>query len=137
MVQTGSLVLGYIGLGVFLLGPAVFNGQISSFSTKKVRLQFFPDHLIVEISNEDTDALETTDEIDFSDMVNYRTGYALKNESFSISFLLSDGRKFDYAFWPTEQAAPEDEVRTNLDALIKAYNKRPDADHTVAYRFKW
>jgi hypothetical protein len=129
---THSAPLAYMGLAVFLVAPAVLNGTIRSFFTKKAVLRFFPDRLVIEQINEDTDSLERTDEFPFDEIVNYRTNYAIKNNSFFIGFVLADGRKVKFSFWPPSQPAREDDVADTLKAYIKAYNSRPEGGHTIA-----
>jgi hypothetical protein len=91
--QLRSAPLMFTGLAIFVAAPFVLNRLIRSFFTKRVRLQFFADRLIIEVVNNDTDVLERTEEYAFADMVNYRTDDSVKNNSSYFSMRLSDRRK--------------------------------------------
>jgi hypothetical protein len=101
--QLRSAPLMFIGLAIFVVAPLVLNRLVRSFFIKRVRLQFFPDRLIIEVVNDDTDVLERTDEYAFADMVNYRTGDSVKTNSSYFSMRLGDGRKVSYTFWPPRE----------------------------------
>jgi hypothetical protein len=126
-----------LGLAIFVVAPLALNRPVRSFFTKRARVQFFPDRLIIEVVNDDTDVLERTDEYAFADMVNYRTDESAKNNSSYFSMRFSDGRKVSYTFWPPQKPAREDEVTYNLGTFIKAFNARPGGGHTIAYRYMW
>lgn len=137
LIFTHSLVCLWIGLAIFMVGPILLNGQIRSFFTRKARLQFLPDRLVIQLINEDTDVPEKTVEILFGDVVNYRCNTSIKNNSFYFSLLLSNGRKVSYSFWPPQAVVPEDDVAATLECYIKAYNKRASGGHAISYRYLW
>jgi hypothetical protein len=125
--------LGYIGLAIFLVGPAVFNGQIRSFFTKKARVLFFADHLTVQMINEDTDSLETTDEIPYDDVASFRMGESGRDDSSYVSLRLADGRKYYYTFLQQKIGDSEGNVVANLQDYIRNYNSRPGSGHVIVY----
>jgi len=97
-IVLGSTPLMVIGILVFIVAPLIFNSQFRSGFTKKARLQFFPDHLIIELINKDTDAVERTDDFQFDQVASFRTGDSSRDDSSFISLQLTDGRKFNYSF---------------------------------------
>jgi len=123
----------YIGLAIFLVGPAVFNGTIRSFFTKKARVFFFADHLTVQMINDDTDTLETTDEIAYDDVATFRMGESGRDDSSYVSLRLGDGRKYYYTFLEQKIGDRESNVVANLQDYIRNYNGRPGNGHPITY----
>lgn len=68
-LQLRNAPLIFIGVAIFIIAPMVLNRLVRSFFTKRARLRFFPDRLIIEVVNDDTDIPERTDEYAFADMV--------------------------------------------------------------------
>ena len=128
-----SIPLMFLGLGVSILGPALLSSLFRGGFTKKARLQFFPEHVLIELINKDTDAVERSNDFSFRDVVSFRTGDSSKDDSSFISLLLKDGRKFNYSFLGQRQGDREDDVTPNLEEHIQAYNHRAGTDHTIGY----
>jgi hypothetical protein len=128
-----SMPLMYIGLCVTILVPSFFSTQFRRGFTKKARLQFFPDHILIELSDKDTGAIVQSQDFPFADIVSFRTGDSSKDDSSFISLLLRDGRKFNYSFLGQREGDRSDDVTPNLGEHIRAYNNRPNPDHEIAY----
>ena len=128
-----SLPLLLIGVGFFILSPGIFSSQFRRGFSKNARLQFFPDRLIIELRNRDTDAVERTNVFPFAEVASFRTGDSFKDDSSYISLLLSDGRKFNYTFLGQGQGDGTDDVTPNLEEYIRTYNHSTDRKHAIAY----
>jgi hypothetical protein len=129
-----STVLTIMGIAVFILAPLILNRQFRSGFTKKARLQFFPDHLVIELINKDTDVVERTDDFQFNQIASFRTGDSSRDDSSFISLLLTDGRKFNYSFLEQRRGNPDDDVTPNVEKYIRAYNESHDFDRTIRYQ---
>jgi hypothetical protein len=114
-------------------GPMVFNNTLRSFFTKKARVLFFADHLTVQMINEDTDSLETTDEIAYDDVASFRMGETGRDDSSYVSLRLGDGRKYYYTFLEQKMGEHEGNVLANLQDYIRNYNGRPGNGHLITY----
>ncbi len=128
-----SMHLMFVGLGVSVLAPALLSSHLRGGFTKKARLQFFPERLVIELINKDTDAVERTNEFPLADIVSFRTGDSLKDDSSFISLQLNDGRKFNYSFLEQRKGERGDDVTPSLEEYIRAYNHRSGVDHTIGY----
>jgi len=126
--------IGYIGLAIFVGGPMVFNNTLRSFFTKKARVLFFADHLTVQMINDDTDTLETTDEIAYDDVATFRMGETGRDDSSYVSLRLGDGRKYYYTFLEQKMGEHEGNVLANLQDYIRNYNARPGNGHLITYK---
>jgi hypothetical protein len=132
-VSTKSLAVAWIGMIIFMAGPVIFIGRIRRFFTKKGRLQFFPDHFVVETINQDTDALEKTDELFFADIASFRSSDASKDDSSYMSFRLTDGSKFYYTFLKQFRSDPDNNVIMIVEEYVRSYNSQSDKSNTIAY----
>jgi len=128
-----SLPLLFIGLVVFMLVPGIFSSQFRGGFSKNARLQFFPDRLVIELRNKDTDAVERTNVFPFTEIASFRTGDSAKDDSSFISLRLSDGRKFNYSFLGQRRGDRSDDVTPNLEEHIRAYNHSTDRKLAIAY----
>ena len=136
-VKTHSSAFTYTLMAFFWGGPLLLGRTIRSFYTKKAVLQFYTDKFIIQLINEDTDALESTSEYAFADIVNYRSSSSARNNSFYFSMLLKDGQKVKYSFWPPEYEDYHTGTMAMLDGAMRDYNKTPGRPNTIAYRYIW
>jgi hypothetical protein len=133
-IASHNLPIGYIGLAIFMVGPMVFNNTIRSFFTKKARVLFFADHLTVQMINQDTDSLETTDEIAYDDVATFQMGESGRDDSSYVSLRLASKRKYYYTFLEQKMGDREGNVLANLQEHIRNYNNRPDNRHIISYK---
>jgi hypothetical protein len=119
-------LFGFVGLAIFWLGPLFFENSLRKPFTKKVKLYFSDSDISSEIYNIWTNALESKDEVSFSEIKSFKIMNSTKDDSSFLKLNLKNGKKWSYIFIGQKNDDSKTDVTEIVTECILKYNLRQD-----------